>query len=161
MKAWGSGNKLRTHFYRWTAGPRNQQHEEKTLMRLIKPIAATALSFAFLTAGALAQNQQTTQSTTQKTTSTDAYGQTQTTTHHKARRSQQTTLPDGTTVNSRQKTDATRYDANGNPVAAQRTTTSSQDTASPDGTTQTHTQTQTHTESNPTPPPPPPTTPRN
>jgi hypothetical protein len=128
-------------------------------MRLIKPIAATALSFAFLTAGSLAQSQQTTQSTTQSTTSTDPYGQTQTSVHHKAKKSTQTTLPDGTTVNSQQKTDATRYDANGNPIAGQRTTSNSQDTASPDGTTQTHTQTQTHTESNPDTVPPP-TTPR-
>lgn len=116
-------------------------------MRLLKPIATTALSFAFLTAGALAQNSQTSQSTTQSTTSTDAYGQTQTSVHHKAKKSQQTTLPDGTTVTSQQKTDATRYDANGNPIAGQRTTSSSQDAVSPDGSSQTHTETQTHTES--------------
>lgn len=128
-------------------------------MRLLTTLATGALSLAFMTAGAMAQNQQTTQSTTQSTTSTDAYGQSQTTTHHKARKSQQTTLPDGTTVNSQQKTDATRYDANGNPIAGQKTTTNTQDTASPDGTTQTHTQTQTHTESNPQTVPPP-TTPR-
>ena len=126
-------------------------------MRLLKPLATTALSFAFLTAGAFAQTAQSSQSTTQSTTSTDAYGQSQTSVHHKAKKSTQTTLPDGTTVNSEQKTDASRYDANGNPVAGQRTTTNSQDTVSPDGSTQTHTQTQTHTESNtPTTPPPPP-----
>ena len=120
-------------------------------MRFLKPLAASALSFAFLAAGAMAQTQQqTTQSTTQSTTNTDAYGQTQTSVHHKAKKDQQTTLPDGTTVTSQHKTDATRYDANGNPIAGQRTTTDSQDTSSPDGTTQTHTQTQTHTESNPT-----------
>ncbi|HEV2578504.1 MAG TPA: hypothetical protein VGU25_14970 [Acidobacteriaceae bacterium] len=125
-------------------------------MRLLKPLATTALSFAFLTAGAFAQTAQTSQSTTQSTTSTDAYGQTQTSVHHKAKKSAQTTLPDGTTVNSEQKTDASHYDANGNPVAGQRTTTNSQDVVSPDGSTQTHTQTQTHTESNtPTTPPPP------
>jgi hypothetical protein len=128
-------------------------------MRFLKPIATTALSFAFLTVGAMAQNQQNTQSTTQSTTTTDPYGQTKTSVHHKAKRSTQTTLPDGTTVNSQQKTDATRYDANGNPIAGQRTTTNSQDMASPDGSTQTHTQTQTHTESNPTPPSPPPAPP--
>lgn len=125
-------------------------------MKLLKPLATTALSFAFLTAGAMAQDAQTqqTQSTTQSTTSTDAYGNTQTSTHHKAKRKQQTTLPDGTTVNSEHKTDATRYDANGNPIAAQRTTSNSQDTVSPDGTAQTHTETQTHTESQtPTTPP--------
>jgi len=125
-------------------------------MRLLKPIATTALSFAFLTAGALAQNQQSTQSTTQSTTSTDAYGQTQTTTHHKAKKTQQTTLPDGTTVTTQQKTDATHYDANGNPVAGERTTTNSQDAVTPDGQTRTHTETQTHTQTNPTTP----TTPR-
>jgi Tfp pilus assembly protein PilV len=128
-------------------------------MRLMTILGTGALSLAFMTAGAMAQNQQTQQSTTQSTTSTDAYGQTQTTTHHKARKSQQTTLPDGTTVNSQQKTDATRYDANGNPIAGQKTTSNSQDVVSPDGTTQTHTQTQTHTESNPQTVPPP-TTPR-
>ncbi|HXS12254.1 MAG TPA: hypothetical protein VN734_06100 [Acidobacteriaceae bacterium] len=125
-------------------------------MRLLKPIATTALSLAFLTAGALAQNQQSTQSTTQSTTSTDAYGQTQTTTHHKAKKTQQTTLPDGTTVTTQQKTDATHYDANGNPVAGERTTTNSQDAVTPDGQTRTHTETQTHTQTNPTTP----TTPR-
>jgi hypothetical protein len=125
-------------------------------MRLLKPIATTALSFAFLTAGALAQTQQNTQSTTQSTTSTDAYGQTQTSTHHKARKSEQTTMPDGTTVTTQQKTDASHYDANGNPVAGQRSTSNSQDTASPDGQSRTHTETQTNTQSNPTPPPPPP-----
>jgi hypothetical protein len=145
-----------------TPGPR-KQHQEKTRMRLLKPIATTALSFAFLTAGALAQNQtqQNSQSTTQSTTSTDAYGQTQTQTQHKAKKTEQTTLPDGTTVTTQQKTDATHYDANGNPVAGQRSTSNSQDTVSPDGQTQTHTETQTNTQSNPTtPPPPPPTTPR-
>jgi hypothetical protein len=126
-------------------------------MKLLKPLATTALSFAFLTAGAMAQDQtQQTQSTTQSTSSTDGYGNTQTSTHHKAKRKQHTTLPDGTTVDSEHKTDATRYDANGNPVAGQRTTSNSQDTASPDGSTQTHTDTQTHTESGtPTTPPPP------
>ena len=128
-------------------------------MRLLKPLATTALSFAFLTAGALAQNQQSTQSTTQSTTTTDAYGQTQTQTQHKARKTQQTTLPDGTTVTTQQKTDANHYDANGNPVAGQRTTSSSQDTVSPDGQSRTHTETQTNTQSNPTPPPPPPPAP--
>lgn len=124
-------------------------------MRLLKPLVTTALSFAFLTAAAVAQSQQTSQSTTQSTTSTDAYGQTQTSTHHKSKKTQQTTLPDGTTVTTQQHTDADRVDANGNPVAGQRTTSNSQDTVSPDGTTQTHTSTQTHTESNPqtTPPP--------
>jgi hypothetical protein len=125
-------------------------------MRLLKPIATTALSFAFLTAGALAQNTQNSQSTTQSTTTTDAYGQTQTSTHHKARKSEQTTMPDGTTVTTQHKTDASHYDANGNPVAGQRSTSNSQDTVSPDGQTQTHTETQTNTQSNPTPPPPPP-----
>jgi hypothetical protein len=125
-------------------------------MRFLKPLAATALSFAFLTAGAMAQNQQTTQSTTQSTTSTDAYGQTQTSVQHKAKKQSQTTLPDGTTVTTQQKSNATRYDANGNPIAGQRTTTSSQDTANPYTNSTTHTETQTHTESNPTPP----TTPR-
>lgn len=127
-------------------------------MRLLKPLATTALSFAFLTAGTvLAQDQSTSQSTTQSTTNTDATGQSQTSVHHKSRRSTQTTTPDGTTVTTQHKTDADRYDANGNPVAGQRTTTNSQDTVSPDGSTQTHTQTQTHTESNtPTTPPPPP-----
>lgn len=132
-------------------------------MRFLKPIATTALSFAFLTAGALAQvpQQQTTQSTTHSTTSTDAYGQTQTSVHHKSQKQSQTTMPDGTTVTTQQKTDASHYDANGNPVAGQRTTSSSQDTVSPDGTTQTHTSTQTHTESSPdTVPPTPPPTPR-
>ena len=129
-------------------------------MRLLKPLATTALSFAFLTAGALAQNAQTSQSTTQSTTSTDAYGQTQTQTQHKARKSSQTTLPDGTQVTTQQKTDASQYDANGNPIAGQRTTTSSQDTTSPYGNNSTHTETQTHTESNPTPPPPPPPPPQ-
>jgi len=131
-------------------------------MRLLKPIATTALSFAFLTAGALAQNQQSTQSTTQSTTTTDAYGQTQTQTHHKSKKTQQTTLPDGTTVTTQQRTDANHYDAKGNPVAGQRTTSNSQDTVSPDGQTRTHTETQTNTQSNPDtpPPPPPPTTPR-
>ncbi len=126
-------------------------------MRLLKPLATTALSFAFLTAGAMAQNQTSqAQSTTQSTSSTDAYGNTQTSTHHKARRTQNTTTPDGTTVQSEHKTDATRYDSNGQPIAGQRTTTNSQDTVSPDGNTQTHTQTQTHTESQtPTTPPPP------
>lgn len=129
-------------------------------MRLLKPLATTALSFVFLTAGALAQNQQT-QSTTQSTTSTDAYGQTQTQTQHKARKTQQTTMPDGTTVTTQQKTDASHYDANGNPIAGQRTTNNSQDTVSPDGQTRTHTETNTNTQSAPTtPPPPPPTTPR-
>jgi hypothetical protein len=128
-------------------------------MRLLKPIATTALSFAFLTAGALAQNQQNTQSTTQSTTTTDAYGQSQTQTHHKARKSEQTTLPDGTTVTRQQKTDASHYDANGNPIAGQRSTSNSQDTVSPDGYNRTHTETQTNTQSNPTPPPPPPPAP--
>lgn len=128
-------------------------------MRFLKPLATTALSFAFLTAGAMAQNQQTTQSTTQSTTSTDGYGQTQTSVQHKAKSQSQTTLPDGTTVTTQRKTDANHYDANGNPIAGQRTTTNSQDTVSPDGTTQTHTQTQTHTETNPNTVPPP-TTPR-
>lgn len=139
---------FRSDFYGWIAGPRNL-HEEKTSMRFMKPMAVTALSFAFLTAGAMAQNQQTSQSTTQSTTSTDAYGNTQTSVHHKAKRRSQTTLPDGTTVTSQQKTDASHYDANGNPVAGQRTTTSSQDAVSPDGSTQTHTETQTHTQTNP------------
>jgi hypothetical protein len=129
-------------------------------MRFLKPLATTALSFAFLTTGAMAQNAQSTQSTTQSTTTTDPYGQTQTSVHHKAKKSTQTTLPDGTTVNSQQKTDATRYDANGNPIAGQRTTTNSQDTTSPYGDSRTHTETQTHTESNPTPPPPPPAPPQ-
>ena len=121
-------------------------------MRLMKLVAATALSFAFMTAGALAQNQQSTQSTTQSTTTTDAYGQTQTQTQHKAKKTQQTTLPDGTTVTTQQRTNASGYDANGNPIASQRTTSSSQDAVSPDGQTATHTETQSHTESNPTPP---------
>lgn len=130
-------------------------------MRLLKPLATTALSFAFMTAGALAQNAQTSQSTTQSTTSTDAYGQTQTSVHHKAQKSDQTTLPDGTTVTTQQKTDASHYDANGNPIAGQRTTSSSQDAVSPDGNAQTHTETQSHTESGtPTPPPPPPPPPQ-
>jgi len=125
-------------------------------MRLLKPIATTALSFAFLTTGALAQNQQSTQSTTQSTTSTDAYGQTQTTKHHKSKSTQQTTLPDGTTVTTQQRTDADHYDANGNPVAGQRTTTNSQDTVNPNTNTTSHTETSTHTESNPTTPTTPP-----
>lgn len=120
-------------------------------MRLLKPIATTALSFAFLTAGALAQNQQSTQSTTQSTTTTNAYGQTQTQTEHKAKKTQQTTLPDGTTVTTQERTNSSGYDANGNPIVTNRTTTSSQDTASPDGQTQTHTETQTHTQTAPTP----------
>lgn len=121
-------------------------------MQLLKPLATAALSFAFLTAGAMAQDAQTqqTQSTTQSTSSTDAYGNTQTSTHHKAKRKQHTTMPDGTTVDSEHKTDATRYDANGNPIAGQRTTTDSQDAVSPDGSAQTHTETQTHTEQSPT-----------
>ena len=128
-------------------------------MRLLKPLATTALSFAFLTAGALAQNQQSTQSTTQQTTTTDAYGQTQTQTQHKAKKTQQTVLPDGTTVTTEQRTNASGYDANGNPVAGQRTTTSSQDTVSPDGQARTHTETQTNTQTAPAPPPPPPPAP--
>jgi hypothetical protein len=128
-------------------------------MKLLKPLATTALSFAFLTAGAMAQDTQQSQSTTQSTTSTDPYGNTQTSTHHKAKHKQQTTLPDGTTVNSEHQTDASHYDANGNPVAGQRTTSNSQDTVSPDGTNQTHTQTQTHTETQ-TPTTPPPTPPQ-
>lgn len=123
-------------------------------MRLLKPLATTALSFAFLTAGAMAQNYQTSQSTTQSTTSTDAYGQSQTSVHHKARKSSETTMPDGTTVKTQHKTEASHYDADGNPIADQRTTTHSQDTVSPDGSAQTHTETQTHTESGtPTTPP--------
>ena len=121
-------------------------------MRLLKPIATTALSFAFLAAGALAQNQQNSQSTTQSTTTTDAYGQTQTQTQHKSKKTQQTTLPDGTTVTTQQRTNASGYDANGNPVAGQRTTTHSQDTVSPDGQTRTHTEVQTNTQSSPTTP---------
>ena len=128
-------------------------------MRLLKPLATTALSFAFLTAGALAQSQQST-STTQSTTTTDAYGRTQTRTQHKAKSTEQTVLPDGTVVRNDRSTNSTHYDANGNPVAGQRTTTNSQDTVSPDGQTQTHTETQTHTQSNPTPPPPPPAPPQ-
>ena len=124
-------------------------------MRLLKPVATTALSFAFLAAGAYAQNYQSSQSqsTTQSTTSTDAYGNTQTSTHHRAKRSQHTTLPDGTTVNSEQKTHSTHYDANGNPVAGEHTTTNSQDTVDPNTNTQTHTETSTHTESTPRTPP--------
>jgi Flp pilus assembly protein TadD len=124
-------------------------------MRFLKPIATTALSFAFLTAGALAQTpqQQTSQSTTQSTTTTDAYGQTQTQTQHKAKSTEQTTLPDGTTVTTQHRTDASGYDANGNPIVRQRSTTSSQDVVSPDGQTQTHTETNTNQQSNPTPPP--------
>jgi Tfp pilus assembly protein PilV len=125
-------------------------------MRLLKPVATTALSFAFLTAGALAQTQQSTQSTTQSTTSTDAYGQTQTQKQHKSKKTEQTTLPDGTTVTTQQRTNASGYDANGNPVAGQRSTSNSQDTVSPDGQSRTHTETQTNQQSNPTPPPPPP-----
>ncbi len=76
---------------------------------------------------------------------------------------EQTTLPDGTNGRNltQQKTDADHYDANGNPVAGQRTTSSSQDTVSPDGSSATHTETQTHTESGtPTTPPPPPPPPQ-
>jgi hypothetical protein len=156
---WGSDSTIPDGFAEGIAETRNP-HKEKTRMRLMKPIAATALSFAFLTAGTLAQSQQTTQSATQSTTSTDAYGQTQTSVHHKAKRSSQTTLPDGTTVTSQQKTDATHYDSNGNPVAGQRTTSNSQDTVSPYGNSRTHTETQTHTESNPAPPQPPPAPPQ-
>jgi Flp pilus assembly protein TadD len=121
-------------------------------MRLLKPLALSALSFAFLTAGAFAQNQQT-QSTTQSTTTTDAYGRTQTQTQHKAKATEQTTLPDGTVVTTQRKTDSTGYDANGNPIAGQRTTTNTQDTVSPDGQTRTHTETNTNTQSAPTTPP--------
>jgi hypothetical protein len=124
-------------------------------MRLLKPLATTALSFAFLTAGALAQNQQSTQSTTTQSTTTDAYGQTQTQTEHRSKKTEQTVLPDGTTVTTQQRTNSNGYDANGNPVAGQRTTQSSQDTVSPDGQTRTHTETQTNTQSAPPPPPPP------
>jgi hypothetical protein len=133
-------------------------------MRLLKPLATTALSFAFLASGALmAQSQSTAQSTTQSTTTTDPYGQTQTTTHHKAKRSQQSTLPDGTTVNSQQRTESNGVDANGQPIGGQRSTSNSQDTVSPSGNTQTHTETQTNTQAQPTepatPPPPPPSAP--
>jgi hypothetical protein len=125
-------------------------------MRLLKPLATTALSFAFLTAGALAQTpqQQQTQSTTQSTTTTDAYGQSQTQTQHKAKSTEQTTMPDGTVVTRQRQSNSTGYDANGNPVAGQRTTNNSQDTVSPDGQTRTHTETQTNTQSAPTTPPP-------
>ena len=120
-------------------------------MRLLKPLAISALSFSFLAAGAFAQNQQT-QSTTQSTTTTDAYGRTQTETQHKAKSTEQTTLPDGTVVTTQRKTDSTGYDANGNPIAGQRTTTNTQDTVSPDGQTRTHTETNTNTQSAPTTP---------
>lgn len=122
-------------------------------MRWMKPIAVTTLSFAFLAAGAFAQNSQTSQSKTQSTTTTNAYGDTQTTTHHRARKSQSTTMPDGTTVTSQQKTDSRRYNANGNQIAGERTTTSSQDTVSPDGMSSTHVETKTHTQSNAQPQP--------
>ncbi|HEY4011207.1 MAG TPA: hypothetical protein VGM11_13720 [Acidobacteriaceae bacterium] len=128
-------------------------------MRFLKPLATTALSFAFLCAGAYAQNTQQSQSTTQNTTSTDAYGNTQSTTQHKAKSSDQTTLPDGTVVNRQHKSDATRYDANGNPIVDQHSTSNSQDTVTPDG-TQTRTETQTHTETGTTPTTPPPAPPQ-
>lgn len=124
-------------------------------MRLLKPLATTALSFAFLAAGAYAQNYQSSQSTTQSTTSTDPYGNTRTTTQHKADRNSQTVLPDGTTVTNQHRSESSGYDANGQPIAGQHTSTNSQDTVSPDG-TQTNTRTSTHTETGtPTTPPPP------